>query len=134
MVWNMYVLHLLWIWTKKIHTSIIQKKFNTYLICLFLIIKNVYFLEKTRVLLRKMYIRVIYGMCTLLTMLKRIKFTNINISVQIQSTRILNLFAIVLLLIYDYYYFFVQENVSLIVCNPFIKLNVLSQLKNIKKK
>ena len=134
MVWNMYVLHFLWIWTKKIHTSIIQKKFNTYLICLFLIIKNVYFLEKTRVLLRNMYIRVIYGMCTLLTMLKRIKFTNINISVQIQSTRILNLFAIVLLLIYDYYYFFVQENVSLIVCNPFIKLNVLSQLKNIKKK
>ena len=46
------------------------------------------FLEKTRVLLRNMYIRVIYGMCTLLTMLKRIKFTNINISVQIQSTRI----------------------------------------------
>ena len=59
------------------------KTFNTYLICLFLIIKNVHFLEKTRVLLRNMYIRVIYGMCTLLTMLKRIKFTNINISVKI---------------------------------------------------
>ena len=67
---------------KKIHTSIIRKTFNTYLICLFLIIKNVYFLEKTSFI--KKYVHI----CTLLTMLKRIKFTNINISVKIQSTRI----------------------------------------------
>ena len=73
---------------KKNHTSIIRKTFNTYLICLFLIIKNVYFVEYTRVLLRNMYIRVIYGMRTLLTMLQRINFANINISVKIESTRI----------------------------------------------
>ena len=50
--------------------------------------KRVFFSENESFIKKYVHTCNIYGMCTLLTMLKRIKFTNINISVQIQSTRI----------------------------------------------